>query len=188
MPACGSADIPDYLFSALRYALVACLIVAPQRGYDEPAILSYAISSFCPISADGLHTSAPSASSAAVTETCPIGHPPAKSGRRSSSQTSPAGRGGAYPNLGPWSLTRLTALTVLWDRFSPMAVILIVRGPNHPRAGEDNFNPECAEERLCPAQPASKCPAALWPARSVDALGGPSDCAWAGSITRDARS
>src|SRR5262249_117637 len=28
--------------------LLACLIVAPQRGYDEPAILSYAISSFCP--------------------------------------------------------------------------------------------------------------------------------------------
>src|SRR5262249_8815996 len=32
-----------------------CLIVAPQWGYDEPAILSYAISSFCPTSADGLH-------------------------------------------------------------------------------------------------------------------------------------
>jgi hypothetical protein len=30
-------------------------LVAPQRGYDEPAILSYAISSFCPTSADGLH-------------------------------------------------------------------------------------------------------------------------------------
>src|SRR5262245_60275950 len=35
--------------------LLACLIVAPQRGYDEPAILSYATSSFCPTSADGLH-------------------------------------------------------------------------------------------------------------------------------------
>jgi hypothetical protein len=35
--------------------LLACLIVAPQRGYDEPAILSYAISSFCPTSAGGLH-------------------------------------------------------------------------------------------------------------------------------------
>src|SRR5262249_1377271 len=34
--------------------LLACLIVAPQRGYDEPAILSYEISSFCPTSADGL--------------------------------------------------------------------------------------------------------------------------------------
>jgi DNA-directed RNA polymerase len=34
--------------------LLACLIVAPQRGYDEPGILSYAISSFCPTSADGL--------------------------------------------------------------------------------------------------------------------------------------
>src|SRR5262245_35697814 len=38
--------------------LLACLIVAPQRGYDEPAILSYPISSFCPTSADGLHTAA----------------------------------------------------------------------------------------------------------------------------------
>src|SRR5260370_4125808 len=38
--------------------LLACLIVAPQRGYDEPAILSYAISSFCPTSADGLHDQA----------------------------------------------------------------------------------------------------------------------------------
>src|SRR6516164_2279548 len=37
--------------------LLACLIVAPQRGYDEPAILSYAISSFCPTSADGLQPS-----------------------------------------------------------------------------------------------------------------------------------
>src|SRR5262245_53829757 len=35
--------------------LLACLIVAPQRVYDEPAILSYAISSFCPTGADGLH-------------------------------------------------------------------------------------------------------------------------------------
>src|SRR5215471_12899828 len=29
-------------------------LAAPQRGYDEPGILSYAISSFCPTSADGL--------------------------------------------------------------------------------------------------------------------------------------
>src|SRR6266513_472980 len=43
------------VFSALSGTrLLACLIVAPQRGYDEPAILSYAISSFCPTSADGL--------------------------------------------------------------------------------------------------------------------------------------
>src|SRR6516225_306253 len=43
------------VFSALSgMRLLACLIVAPQRGYDEPAILSYAISSFCPTSADGL--------------------------------------------------------------------------------------------------------------------------------------
>src|SRR5262249_36955256 len=37
--------------------LFACLIVAPQRGYDEPAILSYAISSLCPTSADGIQFS-----------------------------------------------------------------------------------------------------------------------------------
>src|SRR5215831_10144562 len=43
------------VFSALSgMRLLACLIVAPQRGYDEPAILSYAISSFCPTGADGL--------------------------------------------------------------------------------------------------------------------------------------
>ena len=43
------------VFSALSGTrLLACLIVAPQRGYDEPGILSYAISSFCPTSADGL--------------------------------------------------------------------------------------------------------------------------------------
>jgi hypothetical protein len=41
--------------------LLAGLIVAPQRGYDEPAILSYAISSFCPTSADGLHVKGNSA-------------------------------------------------------------------------------------------------------------------------------
>jgi hypothetical protein len=45
--------------------LLACLIVAPQRGYDEPAILSYAISSFCPTSADGLHHGATSDTSVA---------------------------------------------------------------------------------------------------------------------------
>ncbi len=35
--------------------LLACLIVAPRKGCDEPKILSYAISPFCPTSADGLH-------------------------------------------------------------------------------------------------------------------------------------
>ena len=51
------------VFSALSgMRLLACLIVAPQRGYGEPAILSYAISSFCPTSADGLQGS-PSAPS-----------------------------------------------------------------------------------------------------------------------------
>ena len=48
-------QISRTVFSALSGTrLLACLIVAPQRGYDEPAILSYAISSFCPTSADGL--------------------------------------------------------------------------------------------------------------------------------------
>src|SRR4249920_3014358 len=44
------------VFSALSgMRLLACLIVAPQQGYDEPGILSYAIRPFCPTSADGLH-------------------------------------------------------------------------------------------------------------------------------------
>jgi hypothetical protein len=46
-------------------AAKAALIVAPQRGYDEPAILSYAITSFCPTSANGLQLTPPSASPAA---------------------------------------------------------------------------------------------------------------------------
>jgi hypothetical protein len=40
--------------------LLACLIVAPRWGYDEPKILSYAISPFCPTSADGLQPRASS--------------------------------------------------------------------------------------------------------------------------------
>jgi hypothetical protein len=38
-----------------------------------------------------------------------------------------------------------------------------------PLAAEDNRNPKCAEGGLCPAQPASECAGALWPARPVDA-------------------
>src|SRR5262249_1010144 len=38
-----------------------------------------------------------------------------------------------------------------------------------PLAAEGNFNPECAEERLCPVQPASECAGTLWPARPVGA-------------------
>src|SRR5215467_2753655 len=38
-----------------------------------------------------------------------------------------------------------------------------------PLAAEGNFNPECAEERLCPVQPASECAGTLWPARLVGA-------------------
>ena len=36
-----------------------------------------------------------------------------------------------------------------------------------PLAAEDNLNPEGAEERLCPAQPASECAGTFWPARPV---------------------
>src|SRR2546428_12510036 len=45
MPACGSANIPDCLFSAVRYALARLSHRCSSTGYDEPAILSYAISS-----------------------------------------------------------------------------------------------------------------------------------------------
>src|SRR6266487_3282684 len=38
-----------------------------------------------------------------------------------------------------------------------------------PLAAEDNFNPECAEEALCPAQSARECAGILWPARPVGA-------------------
>src|SRR5262245_37868050 len=38
-----------------------------------------------------------------------------------------------------------------------------------PRAAEGNLNPECAEEGLCPAQPASECAGTLGPARPVGA-------------------
>jgi len=41
-----------------RWRLFSARGLAPQRGYDEPAILSYAISSFCPTSADGLQLAA----------------------------------------------------------------------------------------------------------------------------------
>src|SRR6266540_2909382 len=56
MPACGSANIPDCLFSAVRYALARLSHRCSSTGYDELAILSYAISSFCPTSADGLQS------------------------------------------------------------------------------------------------------------------------------------
>ena len=51
------------------------------------------------------------------------------------------------------------------DSVLPMAVILIVRVPEPPLAAEDNLNPKCAEQGLCPAQSASECAGALWPAR-----------------------
>src|SRR5215813_11680080 len=37
MPACGSANIPDCLFSALRYALARLSHRCSSAGYDEPA-------------------------------------------------------------------------------------------------------------------------------------------------------
>jgi hypothetical protein len=48
------------------------------------------------------------------------------------------------------------------------------RYPDRPRsqpalAAEHNLNPECAEEGLCPAQPASQCARALWPASPAGA-------------------
>src|SRR5262245_53573004 len=48
------------------------------------------------------------------------------------------------------------------------------RDPDRPHsqsalAAEHNFNPECAEEALRPAQPASECAWTLWPARPVGA-------------------
>jgi len=58
--------LPVYRYEGLEplLATLAEKVIAPaegkvkaleERSYDEPAILSYAISSFCPTSADGLH-------------------------------------------------------------------------------------------------------------------------------------
>ena len=51
------------------------------------------------------------------------------------------------------------------------SVLAYGRYPDCPRsqpplAAEDDLNPEGAEEGLCPAQPASECAGAFWPARS----------------------
>ena len=55
-PVLGKLPVRRTVFSALSGTrLLACLIVAPQQGYDEPGILSYAIRPFCPTNADGLH-------------------------------------------------------------------------------------------------------------------------------------
>ena len=50
-----STDIPDGLVRAARTALIPVSHRLPPRGYDEPESLSYAISSICPLSADGEH-------------------------------------------------------------------------------------------------------------------------------------
>ena len=50
----GSADISDGLLGAVRRTVVFVLI-APPGGYDELDLLPYAISSICPVSADGGH-------------------------------------------------------------------------------------------------------------------------------------
>jgi hypothetical protein len=39
MLACGSANIPDCLSALSGARLLACLIVAPKRGYAEPVLL-----------------------------------------------------------------------------------------------------------------------------------------------------
>src|SRR6478736_202561 len=49
-----------------------------------------------------------------------------------------------------------------------------------PLAAEDDLNPECAEEGLCPTQPASECAGTLWPARP-----GPSGHSIAANIDAD---
>src|SRR5262245_7374055 len=54
------------------------------------------------------------------------------------------------------------------------SVLTYGRYPDCPRsqpplAAEGNFNPECAEEGLCPAQLASECARTLWPAESAGA-------------------
>jgi hypothetical protein len=49
-----------------------------------------------------------------------------------------------------------------------------------PFTAEDDLNPECAEEGLRPAQPASECAGTLWPARP-----GPSGDSTAANIDAD---
>jgi hypothetical protein len=61
----------------------------------------------------------------------------------------------------------LTRLTVLME-----SVLTRGRDPDRAHsqsalAAEHNFNPECAEKALRPAQPASECAWTLWPARPV---------------------
>src|SRR6476661_5281439 len=38
-----------------------------------------------------------------------------------------------------------------------------------PLAAEGNFNPNCAQEGLCPAKPASECAGTFWPASPAGA-------------------
>ena len=42
-----------------------------------------------------------------------------------------------------------------------------------PLAAEDNFDPEGAEEGLCPAQPTSECAGVLWPPDRLQILSYP---------------
>ena len=55
MPASGSANIPDRLFSAVRHALARLSHRCSWTDYEEPEFPSYAVSLFCPTVADGLH-------------------------------------------------------------------------------------------------------------------------------------
>jgi hypothetical protein len=78
------------------------------------------------------------------------------------------------PTRAPSPRTLLTVQTVLWDRSSPMAVILIVRVPDRPSRPKTISMPRVRRKGLCPAQPASEPPGgslALVPAsKSSDAL------------------
>src|SRR5438128_10988264 len=65
------------------------------------------------------------------------------------------------------------------------SVLALGRYPDCPRsqpplAAEDGLNPECAEEGLGPAHPASECAGILWPARP-----GPSGHSIAANIDAD---
>jgi len=53
LPARRSTNVPDSLICAARAALIPVSHRLPPRDYNEPESLSYAISSICPVSADG---------------------------------------------------------------------------------------------------------------------------------------
>jgi hypothetical protein len=136
--------------------LLACLIVAPQRGYDEPAIPSYAISSFCPTSADGLQIRqrVKAGLKRAVAQGVRLGRP-----KINSAIQALAWRGAFMPNrlalennhwFGPEEIAGLTtafeaasAKLGLVDRSDPTTLALAKLIIELAKAGE------CEPERLC---------------------------------------